>query len=106
MADYVLKVSTDEVRTKAQQIALQRGILEDLMAEFQTKINGLETCFRSEAGTDYGMQYQNVTKNVKGALAVLQKHVNNLVDVANSYDQMETNQIKKAQSLSTDNIFV
>jgi len=106
MADYVLKVSTEEVRAKAQQIAVQRGILEDLMSEFQSKIASLETCFKSEAGTNYTMQYQNVSKNVNGALEVLQKHINNLVDVANSYDQMETNQVKKAQGLSADNIFV
>lgn len=106
MADYVLKVSTEEVRTKAQQIAVQRGILEDLMSDFRTKVASLETCFRSEAGNDYTMQYQNVTKNVNGALEVLQKHVNNLLDVATSYEQMESNQVKKAQGLSADNIFV
>lgn len=105
MADYVLKVSTEDVRTKAQQIAVQRGILADLMTEFQTKITSLETCFKSEAGTDYEMQFQNVAKNVNGALEVLQKHINNLMEVANSYDQMESNQVKKAQGLSTDNIF-
>ena len=105
MEDYRLKVSTEEVRTKAQQITAQRAIIEDLMGEFGSKIASLENCFKSEAGTDYGMQFQNVTKNINGALDTLQKHVNNLLDVANSYEQLESNQVKKSQSLSTDNIF-
>ena len=106
MEDYKLKVSTGEIRTKAQQITSQRAIMEELMGEFSTKIASLETCFKSQSGTDYGMQYQNVTKNVNGALDTLQKHINNLLDVASSYEQLEANQLKKSQSLSTDNIFV
>lgn len=105
MADYVLKVSTEEVRAKAQQISVQRGIIADLMNEFQTKVASLENSFKSEAGTDYIMQFQNVTKNINASLDVLQKHVTNLMDVADSYDRIAGEQVKKVQGLSTENIF-
>ena len=105
MADYRLKVSTEEVRTKAQQIGAQRGNMENLLSEFKTKVASLENCWKSDSGVDYGVQFQNVSKNVTGALETLQKHVNNLLDVANSYEQMESAQVKKTQNLSVDNIF-
>ena len=105
MADYRLKVSTEEVRTKAQQISVQRGNLENLLSEFKTKVASLENYWKSDSGVDYGVQFQNVSKNVTGALETLQKHVNNLLDAANSYEQLESTQVKKAQNLSTDNIF-
>lgn len=105
MADYVLKVSTEEVRTKAQQIAVQRGIIADIMSELQTKVVSLENSFKSDAGSDYIMQFQNVTKNISASLDVLQKHVTNLMDVADSYDRTSGEQVKKVQGLSTENIF-
>lgn len=106
MAEYILKVSTEEVKTKAQQISSQKSRLEDLLSEFQSKIASLESCFKSEAGENYRMQFQNISKNVNGSLSTLAQHVTNLIDVANSYEQLESTQNKKAQGLSADNIFV
>ena len=53
----------------------------------------------------YIMQFQNVTKNISASLDVLQKHVTNLMDVADSYDRTSGEQVKKVQGLSTENIF-
>ena len=60
MADYRLKVSTEEVRTKAQQISVQRGNLENLLSEFKTKVASLENCWKSDSGVDYGVHSRSM----------------------------------------------
>ena len=43
MADLILKVTSEEVRNKAQEISTQRELLEGYMQEMQNQVTSLES---------------------------------------------------------------
>lgn len=105
MADMILKVSSDEVRTKAGEIETQKAMMQTLMEEMQSKVNLLADYWQSQSGQDYTTKYQNITRNINGSLETLMGHIRNLNDAAQRYEEIENNQVQKTQSLSTNNIF-
>lgn len=105
MAELILKVTPEEVKQKAQQITAQKSVMEGLMAEMQSKVTELQEYWRSTSGENFVAKYQSVSKNVQGSLDTLYKHIQNLSDAAASYEQLETEQAKKIEALSTENIF-
>ena len=105
MADYIFKVSTDEVRAKAQQIEAERANMEGIMTDLQSKITMLEEYWRSESGVNYTEKYQTLASNIKRSLDVMSKHITNLTTVAAHYDDTDTTQTQKTNRLSTGNIF-
>lgn len=105
MADIVLKVTTEDVREKANQISMQRAVMETIMSDLQGKINQLQEYFKSEAGEAYTQQYTNVSKNIQGSLDALMKHVSNLQETANTLDRGMSDTSNKARALSEEPIF-
>lgn len=101
-----LKVTPDEVRTKAKEIEAQKNLMQQMMQEMQQQVNKLPSEYwKSQSGTDYGSKYQSVQKNCNGSLETLMTHIRNLVDAANKYDEIERQQVQKVSSLNTNNIF-
>jgi WXG100 family type VII secretion target len=102
----ILKVTPDEVRTKAKEIEAQKNQLQNLMQAMQQEVNKLPADYwKSQSGTDYGSKYQSVQKNCQGSLDTLMQHITNLVDAANKYDEVERSQAQKVNALNTNNIF-
>jgi len=101
-----LKVTPEEVRSKAQQIESAKRRMDDLMNQMQQAVNRLPAEFwRSRSGTDFGQRYQHVQKNCQGALTTLMTHIRNLRDAAARYDEIEQKQVQKVSQLNTSNIF-
>ena len=48
MADLILKVTSEEVRNKAQEISTQRELLEGYMQEMQNQVTSLESSFEKK----------------------------------------------------------
>ena len=105
MAELILKVTPEEVRTKAKQIQDKQQQMEGLMDQMKSLVNGLNDCFDSDSGRLYQEKYTNVTKNIQASLENLKKHVRNLEDAANKYEEVEGTQKTQNQSLSAENIF-
>lgn len=102
----ILKVTPDEVRTKAQQIRSERQAMESLMQQMQNEVNKLPSEFwRSRSGTDFGERYQSVQRNCQGALDTLMQHISNLETAAAKYDEIESSQTQRVSQLNTTNIF-
>ena len=66
MADLILKVTSEEVRNKAQEISTQRELLEGYMQEMQNQVTSLESSWEADSGSKYMEVYQNVSNNIKG----------------------------------------
>ena len=73
MADLILKVTSEEVRNKAQEISTQRELLEGYMQEMQNQVTSLESSWEADSGSKYMEVYQNVSNNIKKSLDTLQK---------------------------------
>lgn len=105
MDSLVLKVSPEDVKEKAQQISLQKSLMDSLMADMQNQVVKLQDYWKDDAGQNYAMKYQNVSKNVRGSLETLMKHVQNLNEVADKYTEVATEQSQKVQAMSSNDIF-
>ena len=102
MADLILKVTSEEVRNKAQEISTQR---EGYMQEMQNQVTSLESSWEADSGSKYMEVYQNVSNNIKKSLDTLQTHVDNLSQAAERYETLEGQQTQVVNSLRTDSIF-
>ena len=49
MADLILKVTSEEVRNKAQEISTQRELLEGYMQEMQNQVTSLESSWEADS---------------------------------------------------------
>jgi len=105
MADLILKVTPEEVRTKAQEITAQKTLMESYMQDMQSKVQQLGNYWKSTSGENYIEKYQNVTGNIQKSLDVLQKHITNLTQAAARYEELENTQSQTVGALGTENIF-
>ena len=97
MADLILKVTSEEVRNKAQEISTQRELLEGYMQEMQNQVTSLESSWEADSGSKYMEVYQNVSNNIKKSLDTLLTHVDNLSQAGQ--------QTQVVNLLRTDSIF-
>ena len=99
MADLILKVTTEEVRNKAQEISSQKDAMENQMEEM------LEQSWEADSGNKYIEQYQSVTTNIRNSLEALQNHVTNLTQAAERFETLENQQTQVVSALDTTSIF-
>lgn len=105
MADLILKVEPEQVRTKATEISNQKDMMETYMQDMQNKVNELNEAWNSEAGRKYVEKYNNVSREITDSLNALMQHVNNLNQAATKYEEMEASQSQQVDSLSVQDIF-
>ncbi|MEG0109010.1 MAG: WXG100 family type VII secretion target, partial [Lachnospiraceae bacterium] len=99
------KVTPEEVRRKAQEIAAQRNLMETYMQDMMGKVTQLGDSWKAQSGESYIEKYQNITKNIQKSLSVLEQHINNLTQAAQRYEELENTQTQAIGALGTDNIF-
>lgn len=105
MAELNIKVTTEEVRAKAQEITAQKGMMEACMQDMASKVTQLGDYWKASSGETYIEKYQNVTRNIQKSLEVLQQHVNNLLQAADRYDDLENTQNQAVSALDASNVF-
>ena len=82
MAELNIKVTTEEVRAKAQEITTQKSMMEAYMQDMASKVSQLGNYWKAASGETYIEKYQNVTSNIQKSLDVLEQHVTNLQQAA------------------------
>lgn len=105
MAELNIKVTTEEVRAKAQEITTQKSMMEAYMQDMASKVSQLGNYWKATSGETYIEKYQNVTSNIQKSLDVLEQHVTNLQQAADRYDELENAQSQAVNALDATNIF-
>lgn len=105
MAELNIKVTTEEVRAKAQEITTQKSMMEAYMQDMASKVSQLGNYWKAASGETYIEKYQNVTSNIQKSLDVLEQHVTNLQQAADRYDELENAQSQAVNALDATNIF-
>ena len=100
MADYRIKVSTEEVRTKAATVQTKAATMEGLMSDMKTKVMKLNDVCKSDSGTDYIAKYETVTKNIQASLDELNQVATNLLKVADEVERTGTETIGVVNNMS------
>lgn len=105
MADLILKVTPQEVETKATQITNKRTEMDGLMSEMEGYVKSLASSWNSTSGDEYVEKYYNVTREIEDSLANLQRHTDHLNQAAQTYTELEQEQLNKVDALSANDIF-
>ncbi len=101
----ILKVTPEEVRTKAGEIGNQKSMMETYLQDMQGKMNQLQDAWQSPSGQAYIEKFNTLANTIRAALDDLQQHTTNLNDAASKYEEVETQQKNLVEQLNTDNIF-
>lgn len=86
MADYIIKADTEQIRSTTDAIESQRAYMEGYMNDMQSKINELQSYFKSKAGENFVSKYANVSKNINNCLANLSAEIASLRNAAGILD--------------------
>lgn len=105
MADYVIKVSTDELRSLSDKFSSQRTVMENYMTEMNSKINELGPYFKSDAGNEFVEKYNTVSNDIKACLDNLQSEITSLRTAAGIFDEKDKETAVKTGNLSTTSVF-
>ena len=101
-----LRVTPEEVRSKANEIQTQKSQMDDLMNQMNQAIMQLSSeAWVSNSGTNFAERYQHVQGQCQNSLNTLMTHIDNLRKAAQIYDTTEQAQIQKTNNLGTENIF-
>ena len=105
MADLILKVTPEQVSEKATQITNKRSEMDGLMSEMEGYVKTLSSSWNSTSGEEYVEKYYNVRREINDSLANLQTHVDHLNHAAQTYTELEQEQLGKVDALSANDIF-
>lgn len=105
MAQYVIKVSTDEIRGLSDKFASQKTVMENYMAEMNAKIKELEAYFKSDAGTKFVEKYDTVSKDIKACLENLQSEITALRTAAGIFEEGKGKADSEVNNVSTSSTF-
>lgn len=105
MADLILKVTPDEVSTKASQIENRRGIMEGLLQTMGGFVQQLAESWNSDSGKLYLEKYEAVKREITDSLNNLAEHVSHLNSAAQTYSSLEQEQTQKVNALADNDIF-
>ncbi len=105
MADLILKVTPEEVRTKAGEIDSQKTFMSTYLSDMQAKVNQLQDAWNSPSGQEYYTKFTTLAKQIEAALDDLAQHVTNLNEAAATYEEAENQQKALVENLSTEGVF-
>lgn len=105
MADLILKVTPEQVSEKANQITNKRNEMDGLMGEMEGYVKSLASSWNSTSGEEYVEKYYNVKREIEDSLTNLQRHVDHLNQAAQTYTELEQEQLNKVDALSANDIF-
>lgn len=105
MADYIVKVSIDELRRLSDDFSSKRNVMENYMAEMNSRIKELEPYFKSDAGIEFVEKYNTVSKDINASLNDLQNKTNALRAAAGIYEEKNKKTATDVGNLSTSSVF-
>lgn len=105
MAEYIIKVDTETIRTTTDKIEAQRTFMEGYMNDMQSKITGLQEYFKSDAGYEFVSKYSNVNNEIKNCLANLSNEISGLRNAAGIFETSSSKVETDVNSLSTTGAF-
>ena len=68
MADLILKVTPEEVRSKASDIDNQKTFMKTYLQDMQGKVNQLQEAWNSPSGQEYYTKFTTLSKQIEAAL--------------------------------------
>lgn len=105
MAQYVIKVSTDEIRSLSDKFSSQKTVMENYMTEMNSKIKELEAYFKSDAGIKFVEKYNTVSKDISACLDNLQSEITALRTAAGIFDDGKGRVDSEVDSVPTSSVF-
>jgi len=99
-----LKVTPQEVHTKATQIDTQSVSMENTLKQLESEITKFNDIWKSKSGDEFLARYRVLKTNCTATLDRIRKHASNLRETAASYERTETRNYNEVSKLGTGNV--
>jgi WXG100 family type VII secretion target len=94
-----LVVRPSELRAKASEVQVQRKMISDLLDTALREGQSLSATWQSEGANAYIASFQNQHTELQNILAILDRHVRDLVATADTFASAETSVKSKNEAL-------
>lgn len=104
MADFVIKVDTEVLRTTASEISGLTKALQDDFDEMQNCVRQTNRYWIGAAGDQYRREFNAEKEEVSELLALLSKYPTDLLSMAGVYDNAEQKNVQRIDVLPSDTL--
>ena len=98
----ILRVTPNELITMANEFSAKGSTISSLTAEMTNEVVGLSSIWEGDAATAYVTKFRGLDDDIQLINRMIQEHVNDLEEMANTYNQAEAANLSDIEGLSSD----
>ena len=98
----MLKVTPEKLIETAGEFTNTESNIRNLMQEMISIVDGFKPIWQGEAATGFANRFDGLTDDMERLFAMIKKHADDLVEMANEYRQAEEESSNLAVSLTSE----
>jgi WXG100 family type VII secretion target len=98
----ILKVTPEQLTSTANSFSATGTQVRNLTAAMTDLVNGMASIWTGEAASAYTTKFNGLQDDISKINAMIQEHVNDLTQMASTYNSAEQASTSEAQGLSSD----
>jgi WXG100 family type VII secretion target len=98
----ILNVTPEQLISTATDFQGKGNTVSSLTSEMMSLVTGLSSAWEGEAKTAYVTKFQMLEDDIQKMINMVTEHVNDLNDMARSYQEAESKNVEEAGTLSGD----
>ena len=98
----ILRVTPNELITVANDFSTKGSTVSSLTTEMTNMVSNLSSVWEGEAATAYIAKFRGLDDDIQLMIRMIQEHVTDLQEMANTYSQAESANLNEIESLSSD----
>ncbi len=100
----ILKVTPEKLIETAQGFSDSEARIRSITDEMVSIVDGFKPVWQGEAATGFSMRFYSLRDDMERLYALIRKHSEDLMSIANEYRQAESESQNMAESLATEAI--
>ena len=98
----ILRVTPAELISVSNEFSAQGSAISALTSEMTNQVVGLSSIWEGDAATAYVTKFRGLDDDIQLMIRMVQEHVNDLQEMANTYSQAESANLSDIETLSSD----
>ena len=98
----ILRVTPAELISVSNDFSAKGNTVSNLTSEMTNLVVGLSNVWEGEAASAYVAKFRGLDDDIQLMIRMIQEHVNDLQEMANTYQQAESANLSDIEGLSSD----
>jgi len=98
----ILRVTPNELITIANEFSAKGSAISALTAEMTNQVVNMSSIWEGDAATAFIAKFRGLDDDIQLMNRMIQEHVTDLQEMANTYSQAEAANLSEIESLSSD----